>query len=104
MSDKVVDFAAAKAEREPHWAGRCKCVGCNHEWEGVGPMGLVWFDCPSCGLPKGTFKHPFGPAEDDLAFACLNCASEAFSVYKRAGVVKIVCMGCGTNHMDNIFA
>ena len=99
----VIDFAAAKAEREPHWAGECKCVGCGHEFKGVGPMGLMWFDCPSCELPKATVKYPFGAAEDDAVFVCNVCNGEALTAYYRKGEFRIICMGCGTNHTEAIY-
>lgn len=99
----VIDFAAARAEREPHWTGTCKCVGCRHEWVGVAPVGTLWLDCPSCGLPKGTPKHPFGAAEGDCLFVCNTCDSEALTAYWRSGRFVLMCMGCGTDHTAAVF-
>ena len=64
-------------------------------------MGVMFVDCPSCDLPKGTPKHPFGGAVGDTVFAC-NCGCEALTVYFRKGDFRIMCMGCGANHTDAI--
>lgn len=98
----VISFAEAKAERQPHWTGRCKCVGCGHEWEAVAPIGKMWVDCPCCNLPKGTPKFPFGGAVGDTVFTC-NCGSEALTAYFRKGLFRLRCMGCGTDHSVAIF-
>ena len=98
----VVNFAAAKAEREPRWEGKVRCVGCQHEWEGSAPMGTMWLECPACGLPKGTPKHPFGAALGDLFFACL-CGCEALTAYKRKDRFYLRCMGCGADQTNAIF-
>lgn len=100
----VINFAEAEAEREPHWSGNIKCIGCQHEWVGVAPMGTMFVDCPSCGLPKGTPKHPFGAAEGDAMFVCNICDSEALTAYYREGHFRIICMGCGTNHTEAILS
>jgi hypothetical protein len=99
----VVDFAAAKAEREPHWAGTCKCVGCGHEWDAVAPLGTLQLECPSCTLPKGYPKHPFGAAPGDAVFVCNHCDSEALTAYLREGRFHIICMGCGIDHTEAIY-
>jgi len=92
----VISLAAAREERQPHWAGNVYCIGCHHEWVGVGPLGTMFVDCPSCGLPKGTPKHPFMADDGDLVFAC-NCGCEVMTAYKRKGNLYVRCMGCGTD-------
>lgn len=98
----VIDFAAAKKEREPHWTGTVRCVGCQHEWEGVAPIGTMWVDCPECGLPKGHPKHPFGAQEGDLVFRCL-CGSEALTAYQHKGRFFLKCMACGIDQTAAIY-
>ena len=96
----VVSLAAAREERTPHWAGKCVCLGCRHEWEGVGPVGTVeGLQCPSCDLPKGVIKFPFGPAEGDAVLQC-NCGCEALSAVRRKGRMWIFCMACGTDQTE----
>lgn len=98
----VISFTAEREARKPHWEGKVHCVGCQHEWEGVAPLGTLWVDCPSCGLPKGAPKHPFGAGQDDLLFKC-NCGSEALTAYVKKGVFRICCMACGANQTNAIY-
>lgn len=98
----VVSFAAAKAEREPHWTGTARCIGCQHEWQAVAPMGTFDLECPSCHLMKGHPKHPFGAQPGDLLFLC-NCGSEALTAYHRKGTFYLKCMACGTDQTAAIF-
>lgn len=98
----VISLADARKEREPHWEGLIHCVGCQHEWRGVAPVGTMIVDCPSCSLPKGHPKHPFGAMAGDAMFRC-DCGSEALTAYYRSGLFRIVCMACGINHTNAIF-
>lgn len=105
MAD-VVDFSAARAEREPHWAGSCVCLGCRHEWTGVGPIGaVVALECPSCQLRKGVVKCLFGGQVGDAVLHCTDCGSEAMTVYRRAidGLKMFRCMGCGSDLTEAVF-
>lgn len=98
----VVSLAAEREARQPHWEGTVHCVGCQHEWEAVAPIGTMWLDCPACHLPKGTPKHPFGPSVGDWALVCTGCGGEALTAYKRKGFMRVRCMGCGSD-MTNAF-
>lgn len=98
----VIDFAAAKQERQPHISGTFICVGCRHEYEGVAPLGTYWCECPSCHLPKATPKHPFGAVEGDQVLRCAECDGETLTAYKRRGRFWVRCMGCG-NDLTNAF-
>lgn len=93
----VISLAAAREERQPHWTGTARCVGCQHEWTAVAPIGTLWVDCPSCGLPKGTPKHPFGAEDGDLLLSCVPCGGETLTAYKRDGKFWVKCMGCGND-------
>jgi len=93
----VVSLAQARKEREPHWTGACVCLGCRHEWQGVGPIGTVMnLQCPACDLPKGQCKYPFGAQEGDQLLIC-NCGCEALTAYKRGRHFHVKCMACGTD-------
>lgn len=92
----VVSLAAAREERQPHWTGTAHCVGCQAEWQAVVPIGTMWLECPSCELPKGTPKYPFGGSEGDLVLKC-DCGCEALTAYKRARLFFVKCMACGTD-------
>lgn len=100
----IVSLAKAREEREPHWSGECVCLGCRHEWVGVGPIGTAdHLECPSCGLPKGTVKHPFGAQAGDLALTCAQCGGEALTAYKRDGYLWVRCMSCGNDLTEAFF-
>lgn len=110
----VVDLAAARRAREapaedaqePHWAGKCVCLGCRYEWVGVGPIGVTTgLECPACHLPKGVCKHPFGGQEGDAVLTCAHCGCEALTVYRRAGdgLKVFKCMACGTDLTEALF-
>lgn len=94
----VIDFAAKKAEREPHWQGACACMNCRHEWESVGPIGAhVGLQCPNCGLPKGITKFLVGAQVGDRELVC-DCGCEAFTAHIRPdGLKRVSCMACGLN-------
>lgn len=99
----VVSLAAKREERGPHWEGKCVCLGCRHEWHGVGPMGsTVCLECPSCGLPKGVVKNLFGARVGDIELRC-DCGCEALTAYKRDGYKWVLCMACGTDLTESFF-
>lgn len=98
----VISLADERVARQPHWEGPCVCLGCRHEWHGVAPVGEMFVDCPSCGLPKGHPKHPFGAQQGDTVFEC-SCGSEALTAYKRKGRFYMLCMACGTNQTSAIY-
>lgn len=98
----VISFAAEREARQPHWHGLVRCVGCQHEWEAVAPLGTLWLECPSCSSPKGHPKYPFGAQVGDAVFAC-KCGGEALTAYKRGTHFYLRCMGCGTDQTQGIF-
>jgi len=100
----VVSLSAEREARQPHWAGAVHCVGCQHEWQGVAPVGTLWLECPECHEPKGHPKYPFGGGVGDYEFEC-NCGGTAMVAYKRGTDMRffIRCMGCGTDQTNSIF-
>lgn len=93
----IISLAKVREERQPHWEGPCVCLGCHHEWHGVGPVGThVGLQCPSCDLPKGVTKHLFGSPEGALLLLC-NCGCEALTAYKIERRFHVKCMACGTD-------
>lgn len=102
----VVSLAETRQEREPHWAGTCRCLGCGHEWTGVGPVGTASdLQCPECKLPKGVVKFLFGADVGDHALQCTDCGNDTFAIYKRArDMLKIVrCIACGLDCTNGFF-
>jgi hypothetical protein len=99
---EVISLSAVREERAPHWEGTCVCLGCKHEWHGVGPIGVTQLDCPQCELPKGVVKYPFGAQPGDLLFEC-TCGSEALTAYTRTGRFWLRCMACGIDHTEAVF-
>lgn len=99
MTDNVIPFR----KREEQWLeGQAKCIGCQHVWEAVAPVGTAYLECPSCGSMRGTWVHPVGAEAGDLAFFC-NCGSEALTAYKRHGKFWLRCMSCGADQTEAIF-
>jgi len=98
----VVSLAAAREERAPHWQGLVHCIGCGHEWQGVAPIGTMRLDCPSCELPKGLPKYPFGGDGTDSILHC-KCGCEAMNAYQRDGLTYVMCMACGTDQTHAFF-
>lgn len=99
---EIVPFAPAAAapadDSEPSWAGPCVCLGCRHEWVGVGPIGYhANLTCPECALPKGTIKYPFGADAGDEVLTCAHCEGEALTAYRHKGYKYVRCMSCGTD-------
>lgn len=96
----IISLAKVREEREPHWSGKCVCLGCRHEWVGVGPVGVVdALQCPACDLPKGVTKNLFGADEGDAYLLC-KCGCEAMTAYKSKGHFYVKCMACGTDQTD----
>jgi hypothetical protein len=86
----------------PEMEGTAKCIGCQHEWEAVAPLGTAQLECPSCRTMKGMWKHPFAARDGDLEFRCL-CGSEALTAYQRHGKFWLRCMNCGTDQTEAVF-
>lgn len=100
----VVSLSAARESRQPHWTGKCVCLGCRHEWEGVGPIGMhSSLECPSCELPKGVVRNLFGCAVGDQELQC-NCGSEALTAYVHNGRKWVRCMACGTDLTEAFYS
>ena len=101
---EVISLAQARAQRDPHWSGTCICIGCRHEWEGVGPLPMPTYnmECPECGAHKGTVKYPFGAEQGDLVLTCGNCDGDVITAYMRDSRLYVRCMACA-NDMTNAF-
>ena len=95
----VVSLAKWKEENSPHWCGKVKCIACKHEWDGVGEIGNMWVECPSCERVTGTPKYAFAGRQGDSIYTC-NCGSEAMTVFYRGNDLRMICMSCGIDHSD----
>jgi hypothetical protein len=89
----VVSLQKFKEERSPHLQGRCRCMLCRYEWQGVAPVGTTWLECPKCGAEKGYFITETMPPEDALIWRC-NCGNELF-VIRPEGYA--MCVNCGVS-------
>lgn len=99
----VASLCAAREARQLHWEGPAVCLGCRHEWVAVAPEGTSSnLRCPSCDLPKGTAKFPFGASTGDTVLVC-HCGSEALTAYQHGGRLYVRCMACGTDQTDVFF-
>lgn len=87
----VIDFAAAKKEREPHVSGHLYCMACNHEWVAVWPLGTVEFECPQCKSMRGRNKYDVSPGDDAQVWSCMNCDNQLFNILPD----RVHCPGCG---------
>ena len=100
---EIVDLTEVRRKREeeeadlqPHWVGKCVCLGCRNEWEGIGPLGKTeGLTCPECELPKGVIKFLFSGDVGDMTLTCAPCGSQALTAYLRRGRQYVRCMACG---------
>lgn len=81
----VVDLA----EHRPHSSGEATCLACKHEWVAVAPSGVVWMECPACGLMRGRYK--FHHCHVDKKHWTCNCGNDLFSLTPDF----IYCPNCG---------
>lgn len=98
----VIQFKRPDPKPDPHLSGPAHCVGCQHEWVGVAPVGTFRLECPQCQTMKGVWRYPIEADDGDLAFTC-NCGSIALTAYQRKGRFHIVCMGCGIHQTEALF-
>lgn len=86
----IIDFAQAKADREPHVSGEAFCIGCSHTWAGVWPLGVTELECPECKRMMGRSKYEVMPPKGTLSFTC-KCGNQLFGVLED----RIHCPNCG---------
>lgn len=89
----IVDLQEARKERTPHAAGKAVCISCKHEFVYVAQVGILWFDCPSCGLEKATWKYTFG-LKSGTEFKVCVCGNELFYITRTGHL----CALCGNLH------
>ena len=83
-------------EDQPHTRGLARCVACKHEWEAIVPAGTIQFECPSCGLERGSYVYPAGLPDGQTRLECGNCGSQHFQIgYDDKGFYFGLCVGCG---------
>lgn len=85
----VIDFMAAKRERDPHSTGLAVCLDCKHEWTAIVPAGTIWLECPACSLVRGRFKYNHEREGDH--WHCY-CGNYLFAVTEEG----TYCPNCGT--------
>ena len=79
--------------RRPHHACPAVCISCKFEFTAVAPAGVLWFDCPECGLEKATWKHTFSFVKGTLIRSC-DCGNALFFQSQDG----ILCALCGKMH------
>lgn len=78
-------------ERKPHMTGKAICIACHHEWVATTPVGIIWFECPSCHTEKGTYINYCRPPERiEKTWTC-NCGNQLFHATKEG----LFCPNCG---------
>lgn len=80
------------ARSEPHGTGKAFCLGCEHTWEAVAPLGVYDLECPECGTMKGHYTFAFAPP-GKLAWSC-PCDNQLFNILPDG---SIFCPNCGAN-------
>jgi predicted RNA-binding Zn-ribbon protein involved in translation (DUF1610 family) len=88
---EVIDLAKARKEREPHIAGELYCMGCEHEWTAVWPMGATEFECPECKSMRGRSKFDISPSPESQVWSCMSCGNQLFNLLPD----RVHCPGCG---------
>ena len=88
--NNVVSLTDAKAAREPHISGEAFCIGCNHHWQGVWPLGVTEFECPECKRMMGRSTYEVSPHPESRVYECL-CGNQLFHVLDD----RIHCPNCG---------
>lgn len=61
----------------PYKTGKAKCLSCRHEWIAVSPLGVVWFECPACGMEQG---RSMGAVSREGAHWHCGCGNDLFYV------------------------
>jgi ribosomal protein S27E len=97
----IIEFRRPE-KPDPHMSGPARCVGCQHDWTAVAPVGTTELECPSCGMMKGLYRYPVTADANDLVFRC-QCGSEALTAYYRNGKFRLQCMSCGISQTEAIF-
>jgi len=76
--------------KDPHGAGEAFCLGCNHKWVAVAPVGTTQLECPECHTMKGHWKFEFYPSEEQFVREC-NCGNQLFYLTPEGHL----CANCG---------
>jgi len=87
----VIDFNKAKEARETieQLRGPAHCIGCQHEWEAITPVGVVsGLECPECGCFKGVMTHEV--YDGDSGYMC-NCGNDLMRINPQGAY----CANCG---------
>lgn len=94
MTNIVPLFKTVPAPTEPtapHGSGMAFCLGCDHTWAAVAPIGTQAFECPQCRAMKGHWKFEFYPNVGQEVREC-NCGNQLFYLTREGHL----CANCGT--------
>ena len=85
MSAEIISIE----DRSKGWlTGPTQCLGCSHQWVAVSPVGVVWLECPSCGLEMG---RRTGPVEAGAEHWECGCGNDLFMINREGAY----CARCG---------
>ncbi len=87
--------------RRTHLRGDAKCLGCEHEWEAVAPVGAVGLECPKCGTDRGVMAGLCFPKEGKSVWTCNNDGNQYFVRVAGEGWLCIVCGALQTSVSDD---
>lgn len=87
MTAEIISLDTWKADQEPHWEGRAKCLECGNIHHAVAPAGVTQMECLACGLEKAAWMGLMRPA---TWWRC-GCGNDLFYV-EAAGCL---CAKCG---------
>lgn len=86
----ILEFKKPGAQ-DPHATGHAFCLGCDHTWEAVAPVGTQRLECPECHRRMGMFTFEFAPPEGTLVRTC-DCGNQLFTLTEEGHM----CPRCGT--------
>lgn len=93
----VIDFPAPNDER--HLEGIARCLGCGAEWDHSSRQGVFkGFECPSCGLRKGTYVGVVEPLAGDYVLTC-GCGCDCFTLSMNSAM----CVNCGSRIRTKVY-
>ena len=78
---------------DPHLSGMAQCLGCQHRWAAVAPIGTFQIQCPQCSTLKGVWTYPAGLPDGTARWTCV-CGNDLFFVLAD----RLVCGHCALTH------
>jgi DNA-directed RNA polymerase subunit RPC12/RpoP len=94
------DMPTLPVEGGPWMARQTKCMGCDHTWATVAPVGTKWIECPACHTKKGAYEGFVQPPHPTKVYCCIPCGASLFTAFLYTdGQVGVMCAECGNSSM-----